>query len=128
MKNNQSKPNLIYVIQEHWATHHHFDLRLQIGSVLKSWAIPKQLPEKEEEKRLAVETEDHALEYSEFEGLIPEGMYGAGKVKIWDSGFYEPEEISDKKIIVNIKGKKLKGKYCLIKFKGKNWLFFKKKE
>ena len=118
---------LIYIIQEHWATHHHFDLRLQIGNILKSWAIPKQPPEKEEEKRLAVETEDHALEYGKFEGLIGEGMYGVGKVKIWDKGFYEPEEIADKKIVVNIKGKKLKGKYCLIKFKGKNWLFFKRK-
>src|SRR3989338_6789871 len=96
---------LIYIIQEHWATHHHFDLRLQIGNILKSWAIPKQPPEKEEEKRLAVETEDHALEYGKFEGLIPEGMYGVGKVKIWDKGFYEPEEIADKKIVVNIKGK-----------------------
>ena len=121
------KEKLIYVIHEHHATHLHWDLRLETNGVLKSWAIPKQ-PSKSE-KRLAIQVEDHPLGYEKFEGIIPEGQYGAGEVKIWDKGTYEPIDISDKKIIVKINGKKLKGIYCLVKFKPpKDWLFFKKKE
>ena len=117
----------LYVIHEHHATHLHWDLRLEMEGVLKSWAVPKE--PSESEKRLAVEVEDHPIDYAKFEGVIPEGQYGAGKVIIWDKGTYEPVEISDKKIIVKINGKKLKGIYCLVKFKPpKNWLFFKKKE
>lgn len=125
------KKELIYVIQEHFATHHHFDVRLQFGNVLKSWAVPKEPPTKENEKRLAVQVEDHDLSYANFEGTIPEGMYGAGNVTIWDKGTYELVEYEpNKKIVVDIKGKKLKGKYCLIHFKPKekNWLFFKTKD
>jgi DNA ligase D-like protein (predicted 3'-phosphoesterase) len=121
----------IFVIHEHWARKHHYDLRLEMNGVLKSWAIPKEIPVKENEKRLAVQVEDHALSYADFEGEIPEGMYGAGKVAIWDKGSYELiEQEADKKIVVSIEGKKLKGKYCLIHFKPKekNWLFFKIKD
>jgi DNA ligase D-like protein (predicted 3'-phosphoesterase) len=119
--------NRIYVIQEHDASRLHYDLRLEMDGVLKSWAIPKVPPTKKGIKRLAIETEDHSLEYANFEGEIPEGLYGAGTVKIWDNGTYELEERDEDKIIVRINGRKLKGRYCLIKFKGreKNWLFFK---
>jgi bifunctional non-homologous end joining protein LigD len=120
-----------YVIHEHWAKKHHFDLRLEMNNVLKSWAIPKDIPLKENEKRLAIQVEDHPISYANFEGIIPEGMYGAGKVAIWDKGSYELVEYErNKKIVINVKGKKLKGKYCLIHFKPKekNWLFFKIKD
>jgi len=117
----------IYVIQKHDATHLHFDLRLEMDGVLKSWTIPKMPPTEKGMKRLAVATEDHPVDYAEFEGKIPEGEYGAGKVEIWDKGTYELEEKDENKIIIQINGRMLKGRYCLIKFKGqeKNWLFFK---
>ena len=119
--------NNIYVIQKHDASHLHYDLRLEMDGVLKSWAIPKSPPTEKGVKRLAVQTEDHPVDYADFEGIIPEGQYGAGKVEIWDRGTYELEKRKDDKIIIRINGKKLKGRYCLIKFKGqeKNWLFFK---
>ena len=125
------KLSRIYVIQKHQATHLHYDLRLEMDGVLKSWAIPKEPPMQPNLKRLAVKTEDHPIEYAEFKGKIPEGAYGAGKVEIWDKGTFIPIEIDDSKIIFSIKGKKLKGDYCLIKLRPKtdpkNWLFFKKK-
>ena len=130
-KRNPSQ-KLIYAIQKHDALHLHYDLRLEIDGVLRSWAVPKEPPKEEGTKRLAVETEDHPVGYEQFEGTIPEGEYGAGTVQIWDKGSYELEEIKDDRIIFNINGKKLYGVYCLIKLKpkergDKNWLFFKKK-
>jgi len=123
---------LAYVIQRHDASHLHYDLRLEQSGVLKSWAIPKLPPQEEGVKRLAVETEDHPLGYEDFEGIIPEGEYGAGKVEIWDKGSYCSLEVMPSKIIFEIRGKKLKGRYCLIKLKPQdakdnNWLFFKLK-
>ena len=121
----------IYVIQEHHATHLHWDLRLEMGGVLKSWAVPKEPPRETGVRRLAVPVEDHPLDYASFQGIIPEGQYGAGEVIIWDKGTYEPVSIRDDKIVVNIYGEKLKGDYCLVKtkFQGKdNWLFFKTKK
>lgn len=121
----------IYVIQKHQATHLHYDLRLEMKGVLKSWAIPKEPPMEPNLKRLAVQTEDHPIEYADFKGVIPEGLYGAGKVEIWDWGTFTPIELSETKIIFSIKGKKLNGDYCLIKLRPKtdqkNWLLFKKK-
>ena len=119
--------NKIYVIQKHDASHLHYDLRLEMDGILKSWAIPKEPPTEKNIKRLAVQTEDHPIDYARFEGEIPEGEYGAGTVEIWDDGSYDLVEKKDDKIVVNINGKKLKGNYCLIKFKNqeKNWLFFK---
>ena len=125
----------VYVIQEHHASHLHWDLRLEINGVLKSWAIPKQPPTQPGIRRLAVQTEDHPIEYACFEGTIPEGNYGAGEVIIWDKGTFKIESLKPEKIVFEIFGEKLKGKYVLVKLKPSpklkgenNWLFFKKKE
>jgi DNA ligase D-like protein (predicted 3'-phosphoesterase) len=117
----------IYVIQKHAASHLHYDLRLERDGVLKSWAIPKEPPTVKGVKRLAVETEDHPIEYANFEGVIPEGEYGAGTVEIWDRGTFNVEKWDENEIIVHINGEKLKGRYCLIRFKKQEggWLFFK---
>ena len=120
---------LIFAVHKHHATHLHYDLRLEMKGVLESWAVPKGMPLKKGEKRLAIITEPHSISYAKFCGEIPEGNYGAGKVEIWDSGTYEPIEVSANKIHVKFSGKKLKGEYALIKFNRigeKNWLVFKK--
>jgi len=124
----------IFVVQKHHASHLHYDFRLAIGGVLKSWAIPKGPSPNPIDKRLAVMTEDHPLAYADFEGVIPEGEYGAGKVEIWDRGTWEP--ISDMQVLASerklefiLHGKKLKGAWVLIGLKNnpKNWLLIKKK-
>ncbi len=129
---NTSKKDgpLRYVIQEHHARRLHWDLRLEKDGVLKSWALPKEPPVEPGVKRLAVQTEDHPLEYADFEGEIPEGHYGAGTVKKWDDGTVEYLEYGEDKIVARINGKKLNGTYVLVRLKNdpKNWLFFKKKE
>jgi len=125
-KRKSKKP--IFVVQEHHASHLHWDFRLEMEGVLKSWAIPKKPPKTKNVKRLAIQTEDHPISYADFEGEIPEGNYGAGTVKIWDKGTYELIEKEKDKIHVKLKGKELDGEYELVKFKkvGENkWLFFK---
>jgi len=118
----------IYVVQKHQARRLHYDLRLEMDGVLKSWAIPKEPPAESGVKRLAVEVEDHPVNYANFEGTIPEDQYGAGTVEIWDKGQYVLKERDEDKLVFEIKGNKLRGDYCLVRFKGKeNWLFFKKK-
>jgi len=118
----------LYVIQKHAATHLHYDLRLEMNGVLKSWAIPKEPPTSPGVRRLAVQVEDHPIAYANFEGTIPEGEYGAGTVEIWDKGAYKMIDQKEDKFIVEINGNKLKGAYVLVRFKDKkNWLFFKKK-
>ena len=100
-----------------------------MDGVLKSWAVPKEPPTEPGVKRLAVQVEDHKLSYIDFEGTIPEGMYGAGKVEIWDKGTYILEHRSKGKIQFTLNGQKMRGEYVLIRFKGPtNWLFFKKKK
>ncbi|MCK4802088.1 3'-phosphoesterase [bacterium] len=131
-KTPKKSKNLIFVVQKHRATRLHYDFRLEKGDVLKSWAIPKEPPTKESIKRLAIQVEDHSLGYEDFEGEIAEGLYGAGTVEIWDKGYYEPIKFQAKEITFKLKGKKLKGTYCLIKIQpknpqDKNWLLFKKK-
>ncbi len=115
----------VFVIQKHYARRLHYDLRLEMNGVLKSWAIPKEPPTKHGIRRLAIQTEDHELGYANFEGVIPEGMYGAGKVEIWDKGEYEMDEKEEDKLAFFLKGDKLNGRYCLVKFKEGKWLFFK---
>jgi DNA ligase D-like protein (predicted 3'-phosphoesterase) len=118
----------IYVVQKHDATRLHYDLRLEMDGVLKSWAVPKTPPIEAGVRRLAVEVEDHPIEYARFQGTIPEGEYGAGTVEIWDRGVFTLLSRQDNKIAVDIHGEKLKGTYFLIRLRGqKNWLFFKKK-
>lgn len=116
-----------FVVQEHHASHLHWDFRLEMDGVLKSWAVPKGMPEKKGEKRLAVQTEDHPLEYIDFEGEIPEGQYGAGTVLIWDKGTCRLKERKEEKIEFDLDGEKVKGRFVLVKFKGqdKNWLLIK---
>lgn len=131
-KSKKESKELVYVIQRHQATHLHYDLRLEENGVLKSWAIPKIPLIEAGLRRLAVQTEDHPLGYEDFEGIIPEGEYGAGTVEVWDRGYYLPLELTPSKRVMRIKGKKLIGRYCLIKLKSKdrddkNWLFFKLK-
>jgi bifunctional non-homologous end joining protein LigD len=132
-KRKSRAEGLVYVIQKHTASHLHYDLRLEEGGVLLSWAIPKTPPLEPGEKRLAVATEDHPLDYADFEGVIPEHEYGAGTVEIWDRGTYATIEAAEGKRIVDIRGRRLKGHYALVRLKPRpgekdvHWLFFKLK-
>lgn len=136
VKRKKSK-NSIFVVQKHQASHLHYDFRLEVGGVLKSWAVPKGPSKNSKDKRLAVMTEDHPIEYAKFQGEIPEGEYGGGRVEIWDSGAYESEKsmksaVRDGQIEIELFGKRLKGKYALIRTKiggnSKNWLLIRMKE
>lgn len=121
------KDKLIYSVQEHHASRLHYDLRLERDGVLKSWAVPKGIPE-DSSRRLAIAVEDHPLSYAFFEGAIPKGEYGAGTVKLWDKGTCKPLHWTDKSIEIEIKGRKIRGIYALIRFKDKNWLIFRSKK
>lgn len=116
-----------FVIQKHQSGHLHYDFRLEMEGVLKSWAVPKTIPLEPGVKRLAVEVEDHPLEYIDFAGKIPEGEYGAGIVEIWDKGEYKLESKETDRIDITLIGEKLSGSYLIIHTKGKNWLLIKKK-
>jgi bifunctional non-homologous end joining protein LigD len=118
---------LIYSVQEHSASHLHYDLRLERGGVLKSWAIPKGIPE-DGSRRLAIEVEDHPLDYAFFEGEIPKGQYGAGTVKLWDRGTYSVISWGEKEIEIRIDGERIRGVYALIRMSGKNWLMLRSKK
>jgi bifunctional non-homologous end joining protein LigD len=140
----KSKPNTgqgnTFVIQEHHARRLHYDFRLERDGVLVSWAVPKNLPETTSVNHLAVHTEDHPLEYGGFEGSIPKGEYGAGKVIIWDSGTYEAEKFNDSfekgnekgnekgEVIVNLHGSRISGRYALIQTNGDQWLAHRMKD
>lgn len=138
-KEPKKQKHLQFVVQEHHASHLHYDFRLELDGVLKSWAVPKGPPAEISEKRLAIQVEDHPFDYIHFEGTIPKGNYGAGTVKIWDKGTYEVEGneslmrkgLEDGHINFILHGKKLKGPYSLVRFNTENnqnqWLFLKKK-
>ncbi len=121
-----------FVVQEHHSTHLHFDFRLEIQGVLKSWAIPKGPSMNPKDKRLAIMVDDHLLEYGNYEGIIPEGNYGAGAVVIWDRGDYElmKGDIDKGRIEFYLNGKKLKGNFVLMRMSGKQkeWLLIKMKD
>ena len=117
-----------FVVQKHDASHLHYDFRLEMDGVLRSWAVPKGPPEVAGERRLAVHVEDHPLDYINFHGTIPEGQYGAGIVEIWDKGTYVLENNTPKEIEFTLHGKKLTGGYALVNFRGdKDWLMLKRK-
>ncbi len=125
----------VFVIQKHAASSLHYDLRLEMGGVLKSWAVPKGPSLDPADRRLAVLVEDHPLEYATFEGTIPKGEYGAGTVVVWDSGTYEAEKFnvvgSDGKggeVIVDLHGRRVSGRYALIQTDGDQWLAHRMKE
>lgn len=129
--------NDFFVIQEHHARRLHYDFRLERNGVLVSWAVPKNLPDSPSVNHLAVHTEDHPLEYGSFEGEIPRGEYGGGKVILWDTGTYETEKFNDNapdgpakggEVIVTLHGKKIDGRYALIQTDGKNWLAHRMKD
>ena len=144
VQKNEGK--LIFVIQRHSASRLHYDFRLEMDGVLKSWAVPKGPSLNPQDKRLAMMTEDHPYSYKDFEGTIPEGNYGGGEVEIWDSGTYEPlekvegksddlimrHELHKESLKFVIHGKKLKGEFALVKIKnskdGNAWLLIKHKD
>jgi bifunctional non-homologous end joining protein LigD len=113
----------LFVIQKHDATRLHYDLRLERDGVLASWAVPRGLPLVPGERRLAVHTEDHPIEYADFEGWIPAGEYGAGEVRIFDRGRYEAPEWKDDKVTFRLEGSRHRGEYHLVKTKT-DWLVF----
>jgi bifunctional non-homologous end joining protein LigD len=111
-----------FVIQEHHARRLHWDLRLEHDGVLLSWAVPRGIPPDPKRNNLAVHTEDHPLEYLEFEGEIPKGEYGAGTMRIWDRGWYEAHKLEDDEVIVTLHGDKVRGRYALFQTNGDNWM------
>ena len=119
-----------FVVQEHHARKLHYDLRLEIDGRLASWAVPKTPSRRRGLRRLAIKVDDHDLGYIDFEGEIDEGSYGAGMVAIWDSGTYEIESQKSDKIVFRLHGKKLEGRYTLLRMKwGEDqWLLFKTKK
>ncbi len=120
------EPGNIYIIQRHQASHLHYDLRLEREGVLKVGRFQRSL-QHEGCERLAIHTEDHPIEYANFEGVIPEGEYGAETVETWDKGTYNTEKWRETEIIIHINGDKLEGRCCLIKIRKQEnaWLFFK---
>src|SRR6187397_1762128 len=136
---------LLFVVQQHRASRLHYDFRLECDGVLKSWAVPKGPSLDTNEKRLAVQTEDHPFDYASFEGVIPPGLYGAGEVIVWDCGVYSPDEggathfhdraaaerevrdgLAKGKLSILLRGEKLKGSFALVRTKEKNqWLMLK---
>lgn len=111
-----------FVVQEHHARRLHWDFRLEHDGVGASWAVPKGIPLEPGVLRLAVRTEDHPLDYMDFEGEIPPGEYGAGRVLIWDRGTYDCEKWTDREVKVVLHGERVHGRYVLIKTNGRRWL------
>jgi len=117
-----------FVVQKHRSRSLHYDFRLELGGVLRSWAVPKGPPLVPGIRRLAIQVEDHPVDYIDFAGEIPQGEYGAGIVEIWDKGEFQLETESADVLEFSLRGKKLFGNYALIHTDDKNWLFIRRKE
>ena len=117
-----------FVVHKHQARQLHYDFRLEMGGVLRSWAVPKGPPLEPGIRRLAVQVEDHPVDYIDFAGKIPQGQYGAGTVEIWDRGEFDLERETADILEFSLRGEKLSGDYALIHTNGKNWLLIRRKE
>src|SRR5215467_2920348 len=134
-KKKRTRTGRLYVIQKHRATQLHYDFRLEVDGVLKSWAVPKGPSLDPKVKRLAMQVEDHPLEYADFEGVIPKGEYGGGTVLVWDTGKWQPEGdpaegYAKGRLDFTLEGEKLRGRWHLIRSRTrggarKSWLLFK---
>jgi bifunctional non-homologous end joining protein LigD len=135
----KDSPELRFVVHEHHASRLHYDFRLEMEGVFKSWAIPKGPSMNPADKRLAIMVEDHPIEYGAFEGIIPDGYYGAGAVVIWDEGSFFPlgeekpgEQLEKGRFSFELRGKRLKGGFSMALLKGREngnqWLLIKKKD
>ncbi|TMB74884.1 MAG: 3'-phosphoesterase, partial [Chloroflexi bacterium] len=131
----RSRGALKFVVQKHRASALHYDFRLEAGGTLRSWAVPKGPSLDPKQRRLAMEVEDHPLEYASFEGIIPEGEYGGGTVMIWDEGVWAPmEDVDPAKALDSgeirflLDGKKLKGSFTLVRTGERKWLLMKRKD
>lgn len=134
-KEKRTRTGRMFVIQKHRATQLHYDFRLEVDGVLKSWAVPKGPSLDPSVKRLAMQVEDHPVDYAKFEGVIPEGEYGGGTVMVWDYGTYKPENATDvsqalKKgeLKFSLNGKKLKGSWVLVRTRDRQWLLLKHRD
>src|SRR5688572_28610700 len=134
-KKKRTRTGRMFVIQKHRATQLHYDFRLEVDGVLKSWAVPKGPSLDPSVKRLAMQVEDHPVDYAKFEGVIPEGEYGGGTVMVWDYGTYKPEDATDvsqalKKgeLKFSLNGKNLKGSWVLVRTRARQWLLLKHRD
>jgi len=131
----RTKSGRLFVVQKHRATQLHYDFRLEADGVLKSWAVPKGPSLDPKVKRLAMQVEDHPVDYAKFEGVIPEGEYGGGTVMVWDYGTYEPEDTEDVsealrkgELKFTLNGEKLKGSWVLVRTRDRQWLLLKHRD
>ena len=131
----RTKSGRMFVIQKHRATALHYDFRLEADGVLKSWAVPKGPSLDPKVKRLAMQVEDHPVDYAKFEGVIPEGEYGGGTVMVWDYGTYKPENTTNVsealrkgELKFSLNGKKLKGSWVLVRTRDRQWLLLKHRD
>lgn len=134
-KEKRTRTGRLFVIQKHRATQLHYDFRLEAEGVLKSWAVPKGPSLDPTVKRLAMQVEDHPVDYAKFEGVIPEGEYGGGTVMVWDYGTYKPENTDDVaqalrkgELKFSLNGKKLKGSWVLVRTRDRQWLLIKHRD